>query len=276
MEYSIQKAVFINRAEAINNVRADRVYFGNEFCENLIPQYGRLKQCYALAKLKDKQFTFVSPFVTNYGLRKLECLFEFLDKQGAVEVVFNDWGVFDLLNRRFRNIVPVLGRLLTKQRRDPRLQKILLGRQQIVNRAKGTKTVFVPKKIPVTLFEHYRGSVINVPIFQKQLLSWGIKRIEIDNLIWGMNISVDKRIGVSVYLPYGYITTGRACGKISLTYAACRKECQRYYIRLEDKDLAVPLLSIGNTVFYKSPPPSLEELKKCGIDRIVFQRRLPF
>jgi len=279
MKLGCEKAVFTNRLRDIKK-NIDRIYFGNEFCQDLIPELGILKQWYISVKEKNKEFTFVTPFVTNSGLKRLEIIFGFLNTQDNVEVVFNDWGVFGTIKNNFKNLKPVLGRLLTKQRRDPRILKIFLGKQKVrevfISDVKKTKAILFPKNVPPNLFEHYRASVINVPLFQKYLLSQGINRVEIDNLIWEMNVKVNRKIGISIYLPYGYITTSRMCGRLTLTYAACKKECKRYFLRLENKTLPVPFYGIGNTVFYKSRGPSNDRLAELGIDRIVYQPRLPF
>jgi hypothetical protein len=278
MKRKIEKAVLINGTNADIN-GADRIYFGNEFCENLIPTLASLKKFYFFTKSQYKEFTFITPFVTNAGLRKLRSLLNFLNSQHNIEVVFNDWGVFKLMRDRFKNLKPVLGRLLTKQRRDPRMLKIFCGERKLLVKFGSNqkrKTMLFLKKIPRTLFEHYQASLINLPVFQEYLLSLGINRLEIDNLVWKMNIKVNKKLGVSIYLPYGYIATSRMCGKLTLTYAACKKECKKYFFQLEDASLPVPFYGIGNAIFYKSTPPSNQYLGKLGIDRIIYQPRLPY
>lgn len=276
MKNKFENALLSNRMEDVEK-GVDRVYFGNEFCENLIPSFAMLKKWYFFAKAGKKEFTFVSPFVTNRGLKKLEYLLAFLNEQRPAEIVFNDWGVFALVKNKFRGLIPVLGRLLTKQRRDPRMLKIFSGKQKFVESVKADKKcLLLPKRAPAGLFRHHQASIINTVIFQEYLLSEGINRVEIDNLAWEMKVKTNKKIGVSIYLPYGYITTSRMCGKLTLTYAACGKECKKYFFRLEDKTLPVPFYGIGNTVFYASKVPSEGYLRKLGIDRIVHQPRLPF
>ncbi len=277
MKDKFEKAILLNRIEEIDK-DIDRIYFGNEFCQNLIPTLNTLKKWYIFAKDEGKGFTFVTPFVTNAGLTKLKSLLAFLDYQKNIEVVFNEWGVFKLMKDNFRNLIPVLGRLLTKQKRDPMMLRILLGKQKarVMRMTDKTTRILFPKKVPHSLFEHHQASVIDVSIFQKFLFSEGINRVEIDNLVWEMKVRTNKEIGVSIYLPYGYITTTRMCGKLTLTYKACGMECKRYYLQLEDESLPVPFYCIGNTIFYKSEFPSEEYLKALGIDRIVYQPKLSF
>jgi len=273
MRHDFEKALFINKLVNIGK-DVDRLYFGNEFCENLIPGINILKERYVFAEKKKKNFTFVTPFVTDAGLDKLKILFAFLNQQKDTEVVFSDWGVFYLLKNNFRNLIPVLGRLLTKQRRDPRMMKIFLDKQsQIVIKTKQRKIIKIPKKVPPALFEHHQASVINTPVFQKFLLSEGIKRVEIDNLIWKMNIDVPREIGVSIYFPYGYISTGRMCWRTCLSYAPCKKECKKYFFHLKHKSLPVPFYAKGNTIFYKSTRIDFENLQHLKNLRIVYQAK---
>ena len=259
---------------------ADRIYFGNEFCENLIPDLRVLKKWYLFSRKEKKDFSFVTPFVTNRGLKKLKELFGFLDSRNGVEVIFNDWGVFYFLKHHFKNLIPVLGRLLTKQRRDPRILSVLLNKQKKITCFIGnnkTKHIFSCKKAPPpTLFEHFQSSIINVPVFQKFLINNGIKRVEIDNMIWKMKINIPAEIGVSVYFPYGYISTTRRCWELTLGYNPCKKECKKYFLCFKDASLPAPFYSIGNTVFYKSRVLSCEELKQTKNFRIVYEPRLPF
>jgi hypothetical protein len=278
MKNKFETAAFLTEGDtAINGV--DRIYSGNEFCENLIPTLASLKKNYLFARSICKEFTFVTPFVTNAGLKKLERLLGFLNDQDKIEVVFNDWGVLKLIKERFNDLEPVLGRLLTKQHRDPRMVQIFHDKRKFLVEfspdKKDTSIVF-PKKIPRALFEHYQASVINLPLFQEYLLGLGIKRLEIDNLPWEMDVRVNKKIGVSIYLPYGYVTASRMCGKLTLTYAACKKECKKYFLRLRDPSLPAPFYGIGNAIFYESKPPSDKYLTALGIDRIVRQMRLPY
>ena len=275
----IERALFTNTLKKVNK-EVNRIYFGNEFCENLIPSLVNLKNAYSFFSRLKKKFTLVTPYITNRGIKRLRPLLAFLDNQGAAaEVVFNDWGVFKLIKEHFGNLTPVAGRLLSKQRRDPRMLKILQGTQVSTGKQlmdKKTKIILLPKPIPNTLCEHFQSSVVDTPFFQKFLIAEGIGRIEIDNLIWEMRFHQNKKIALSIYFPYGYISTTRACGRLTLTYKGCKRECRRYYLKYYDDSLPVPFYGIGNTIFYKNTLLAYGNLRKLGINRIVFQEKLPF
>jgi hypothetical protein len=275
MKRAIENAVFSNRP---GRVSGDRLYFGTEFCENLIPSRETVVRRCAAALKDGVKVTFVTPFVTGKGLEKLNDIFEFLNTLDDVEVVFNDWGVFMLLRERYRRVHPVLGRLLSKQRRDPLMKEIFENRPVITERVdvdSGKKYLVLPCKCPEGIAEHYRGSVVNLPIFQQYLLDNNVNRVELDNLAWDMRVETGK-LKVSLYVPYGYITTTRACGRLTMTGAPCARECQKRFFKIKDRSLPVPLYAIGNTVFYKSRQPSPEHLRRLGVDRLVLQPRFPF
>jgi len=278
MKNGLEKALFVAKPVKLA-ADVDRIYFGNEFCENLIPDLQSVQEVFSWAGTSNVGFTFVTPFVTNSGLNLLENILSFLDSQRGCEVVFNDWGVCRQLKNRFKNLIPVAGRLLTKQRRDPRMLNIFESKRDFIEKKSpdGTKRkILIRKPVPAGLFEHYQGSVVNVPAFQEYLSSNGIKMVEIDNLVWKMRVDLPERIGVSIYLPYGYISTSRMCGKLTLTYKACGQECRKYYFELTDPSLPVPIYGIGNSVFYRSKTPSAAYLKRMGVTRVVYQSRLAF
>ena len=86
-----------------------------------------------------------------------------------------------------------------------------------------------------------------------------------DNLVWDMKVEVNKRIGVSIYLSYAYVTTTRLCGLINLTYSVCGRECQKYYFSFKSSLSPLPFYIRGNTVFYKSKILEEQYLKKGAL-----------
>ena len=97
----------------------------------------------------------------------------------------------------------------------------------------------------------------------------------------------------SVYIPYGYVATGRVCmpGSMDLDrqdkfteYMGCQKECLRFSLRLlntgspfSNRDLE--LIQRGNTIFYPNSWSTLESIlngDRAGmVDRIIYQPELP-
>ncbi len=288
----MEKAVFITKVSQLKyvNHKYARVYYGNEFCERLIPTLQDLKEILGYIKMRGLDFSFVSPYVTNIGLGRLKVLFEFLKaKKVNCEVIINDWGVLNFVNCRYPNFTPVLGRLLTKQKRGPRLIKLL--KRQVRPRLlvdpenPGQKNVLIQKTLPLDLDPYYKGSnTASVPIIHNFLIRQRINRIELDNIAQGLFLKLPKnRFFASVYLPYVYISTTFFCPtagcdrkkKSLLKIKSCKKECQRYVFKLRHRTMPKVIYLKGNTQFYKNTRLQMRELKKIGVDRIVYQPEMP-
>lgn len=238
MEY----AIFISKADELSLVDENfsRVYFGNEFCQELVPSLEDLER--VLNSTINLKLTLVTPYVTIEGLNRLTPLLERLSREKRdAEVVFNDWGVFHLLKKSHSNLQPVMGRLLNKMKRDPRIGKLL-------------------HLLPGEDISYFKSSNLTLKIFRDFLTASGVRRVEFDNLIQGFDLNFDG-IEVSLYIPYVYVTTTRYClvnacdiphKKAVVGIFPCKKECQRYTFFLKHKVMPVTLLRKGNTLFFKN------------------------
>ena len=260
----MQKAVFIAKQNKLSHAEGeyDRLYYGCEFCERLIPSQARLERALAFADEHGMDFTFVSPFVTDEGVAKLKPLFEWLaERCPQAEVVVNDWGILNYVAESGLDLEPVLGRLLTKQKRGPRLMRVV-------------------ERVPDEMIHHFQRSNVDVPVLREFLASMGVHRVELDNLLQG--ISRDPAVPASLYYPYLYVSTTRLCLSNSCDHRTrslreifpCGQECQTYTFNLDHQDMPVQLLLRGNTHFYVNDklPDNLTEL---GIDRLVFEPDIP-
>lgn len=266
----MEKAIFISRLQGIKylNKGYSRIYFGNEFCQQLIPSKKDLKEIIRIAKKGEMGFTLVTPYVTNEGLTKLRGLFDLLKKQReCYEVVVNDWGVLRLLNKEYNSLQPVLGRLLHKLKRGPEIMNVM-------------------QKLPLPAAQHFKDSNVSLIWFRRFLFRNRIQRVEFDNLVQGIETDIDSGMCPmqgSLYIPYVYVTTTRACLTNGCDAEAridkvgifpCGKECQGYTFYLTNSDIPVKLILKGNTQFFinrKMP----RNLKSNGINRIVEQPEIP-
>lgn len=256
--------------ENIKNIdikKVDRIYFGDSFCQNLIPEKQVLLETYKLISDNNVKFTLNTPYVTDEALKKVLTNIETLYKyNNNFEVVFNDWGVFYEIKKTFPDIKLVLGRLLTKQRTDPNALKIITNTQE-------KKDNIIPKKVPKSLYKHFRGSIVNDKIFQGYLIENNIERVELEYLVWDMKIHLPKNISATVYYPYAHITTTRNCGILNMVYTKCNKMCRDIKIEYpSDSDHPFSYIVIGNTVYYNVESiVTKEKIKKYkSINRIVF------
>lgn len=286
----MEEAIFISRTQNLKYVtlRYKRLYFGNEFCERLIPELNELKRVIRFCDKNRLDFSLVTPYLTNRGLAVIEELFIWLQSNKiSCEVIVNDYGLLDLLNEKYRTLQPVLGRLLSKQKRDPRIARLAgpIAQKKIFYKFGDEYYFVLPKRIPPALVLHYKKAMINTPIIQDFLMAQRVKRVELDNLLQGINPDLPKgKLSASLYLPYGYITTTRLCSanpfrkekRFFSRILSCKKECQDYTLKLKNPSLPRLIYKKGNTLFFKNAKrPALQWLKERGIDRLVYQPEIP-
>jgi hypothetical protein len=237
-----------------------------EFCERLLPSPAQLTKAINFILKKEKNFTLVTPFVTGSGLKKLEKLMLLLSEAfPASEIVFNDWGVFHLLREKGFPFKPVLGRLLNKMKRGPRI-------------------IPVQDMIPQTSSDYFMTPGLTIPAIQHFLLDRGIKRLEFDNLLQGLNLDgITKNLHLSLYLPFAYVTTTRFCFMASsqdtddftIGVLPCKKECRDFAFTLHNPVMTTPLIRKGNTLFFSNENIPEQHLHSRRIDRIVVQPEIP-
>ena len=157
----------------------DRIYFGSEFCEKLLPTVETEEAIMSDRPRGRPQFTLVTPYLTDAGMKNLAVLLECLARKGpeSLEIVFNDWGTLNLMACEYGGrFQAVLGRLLTTQRIWAR---------------RGPPDAFMD-------FMRARG------IFKMEFNSyqhWEFSRPKL----------VEQKMQGHLYWPYAYLATSRFC-----------------------------------------------------------------
>jgi len=258
-------ALFINQADKLHYLTDEycRVYFGDEFCERLLPGSQELSRVLAQVQDAGRSFTLVTPYVTEAGLAQVGALLALVP--AGTEVVFNDWGVFRLLRSAFPDLVPVMGRLLTKIKRGPRIMSFL-------------------DKLPPAAIAHYRSTNLDVPRYQRFLEDNAIGRAELDNPLQGLDLSgVSTKLRLSLYIPFAYVSTTRFCltanadkpdKKGFIGVFPCRQECRSYTFYLDNAAMTTLLIRRGNTIFFRNTAVP-ENIRASHVDRVVISPEIP-
>ncbi len=237
----------------------DRLHFGSEFCETLLPGESQLRQAVEAATAGGIRLSLVTAPASDAGLRQIATLIELLPP--GSEVIANDWGVLRLL-RDFRPaLAPVAGRILCKMVKDPRL----------------------PSPEWAKLYPHG----VHSRYFAAMLTRLGVKRIEMDvppfaepGDFHGLGPAI------SVHSPFGFSVRGRSCrpGSLNLpperkfTVApSCRRECLVYIDRMSRREGAserdLPTFQRGHTMFYRHSPEMSAALATAvaqgRVDRVI-------
>jgi hypothetical protein len=240
-----------------------RVYFGAEFCQWRLPSPSVMLKVLRAAHDRGMGFTLLTPWVTDSGIARINLLLESLSGEAVkgIEVVVNDFGVLEAL-RKHKALTPVLGRLLVKQKRCPRIPGIVEG-----------------------LPDAGRAAYLRPGVEDSEtagfLKKYRIKRIELDSPLQGVDADL-KSVGLkgSIYTPFAFVTTTRHCpasfdGETWQAFTGCRiKGCAGNIIELSHLEHKEPLIMRGNTQFTHTGeiPANIPEM---GIDRIVVMEETP-
>jgi hypothetical protein len=161
------------------------VYFGSEFCQDLIPDAHEAEKFCVLANDAGLEPALLTPVVRADGLCQIQTLVADLERQGlAPTVVFNDLGVLHMLRNQHPGIKCRAGRLVNRALRDPRL-----AMQPLESHTK----------------EVARGGQIRA-----LLLRFGVAGLETDPDREGSYLG-DRLAGLQrvLHLPYIFVASGR-------------------------------------------------------------------
>lgn len=241
----------------------ERIYFGNEFCDECIPERDQLQAVVEKSKEHKKYFSFVTCYVSEFKIKKYYPLLEWLGRNSpGCEVIINDWGMLKLCLDN--NLAPVLGRLLVRQKRDPR---IAMWKE------------FFPEGIRQRLMQAGLNDY-----FVEFLRSQHIQRVELDNLLQGIDKEeLTQGVSYSLYIPYGYITASRLCWfhysrqdakNAPRRISPCSGECKGKVIRLKNPQTKEKLLMKGRALFFENTSQDFSAVENT-VDRMVVQLHLP-
>ena len=241
-----------------------RLQLGSEFCQRLLPSPEQVHRIADLTESRGLGFSLVTPLATDRTIGQLRRLLPLLPS--GSEIIANDWGVLRLLKASFPSLVPVAGRLICKQIKDPRLPS-------------AEWAALYPHGI------HSRG-------FAAVLQRFGVGRVEMDVPVFAEPENFHSScMQVSVHAPWGFAVKGRACRIGSLnqpddskfaTDHRCRRECLTYAGRMTrdqggDGDLTT--VQRGNTMFYRHNPEMaaavISAVAAGFIDRVIMNGGWP-
>ncbi len=102
-----------------------RIYMGNEFCHNMLPDkdifVAVIEKCIA----EGFNITIAFPYLIERKIQYTDALLCVINciatkHKTKIEIIINDWGMIELV-KKYRNLCLVLGRLLNKRKKDPRI-----------------------------------------------------------------------------------------------------------------------------------------------------------
>lgn len=236
------------------------LYFGTEFCQELLPGVGDAEAFCAYCRARGLEAVLLTPLVTHKGLNRLSRLLGGLTRRGwSPAVVFNDWGVFELLRTAHPSLAMRMGRLMNRGLRDPRLEMRCAG-------PAGENTE--------------RGAGI-----RKLAASLGVRAVETDaDLEPGYLGTGVEGLERTLHVPFTFASSGRNClekaaaapaGKGIFTQgltSGCSAPCRGVCRPEQRQDTQKPLWRAGNTLFFRAPEEWISR-HLALVDRVVLHEQ---
>ena len=248
-----------------SGMKVDGLYFGAEFCEHLIPSADDLSRISDEAGIRGWKIYLMTGAAAVSVVPKYQRLLEhFAALPMAAGVVFNDWGILEILRRDFPSLEPVMGRLLFKNKRF--VYRSIHPDGDFSAQRRGEILLAQIKAMRQTSFciSEYRGF----------LDALGIVKVDVDILPQGIDLKGCETLSVGAHLPLGYLTSGRTCplwdkGDRYPSVDGCKtKRCLSGGKILPDdrKEFSLPLIERGNVVLYR-----VAKNKPEGINRWIHE-----
>ena len=261
-----EKAIFLNdHPEGYDLGDYDCVYFGHEFCENLLPSAPQIEDAIFFCRKHSLKYVFVTPYLTNKGTKKVAELLKFImEKIPSCEVVINDWGMLRWLQPYRNHFDIVLGRILVSQ--------YLSGFHFSESMIQGHRD-----EERLSLYCFFPETFL---VF---LETNNISRLEFNTYV---HLSVTraqlKKRGFRshLYWPYAYLTTSRLCSSAGdfqsyrhNTFEACAQKCKNSFAIMRNRKLRKEILIKGNTYFVREEENMTDS--HGDLDRVIYNDYLP-
>ena len=240
----------------------DRLYIGNQFCHNLFPEEEKLFSIMEKMRSEGLAVTLVFSYVREFMLPSVEKLLEKVDNwcedQGIyVEIVVNDWAMAEMLRGKTGRLIPVLGTLLNKRKKDPRMKY-----------KSGDTALFQQNSVNAGFYREFLAEELDIHRYEWE--SWGYPQ----EYPPGRN---------SIHLPFYQTNTSQYCPLYALCTTGdrgiqqlakpCPEFCEKYALlypeHLHMAGMYNSLFGVDKTLLEK--PEMWKEMKSREVcpDRIV-------
>ncbi|MCC6144012.1 MAG: hypothetical protein IT368_09415 [Candidatus Hydrogenedentes bacterium] len=261
-------------------IEANRIYFGHETCEHLLPSPRAAAELVAWAESAGMAVTLVTPFLGDGGVKlALKIIERILASCSALEVVFGDWGLLHEL-RRYPQVQPVLGRLLAVQPVDPRLARIFSENEPATRRAEhldGTPCTIVREPASPLLKAHLQSAWLCRPDVQRLLqTSFRVERAEVSFPAQGLRLEAIEGWAFSLHADEALLSVMRTCPHSVAQFRTggpCTLGgCEERETIWHSDQFPAPVLRRGNALYVQTRVTEAA-VRSLPVDRLVWRHR---
>lgn len=262
------------------NVNPQRIIFGSEFCQYRIPSKRAVNRALQYCLNNELSFSFATPYIHEQKFDNLKEILALLNETALalderIEVIVNDWGVYYQIQNDYPYLDVVIGRLLNKSIRDPRVAHY-----------------YKENDGPTKGKEFFKQTGLFSTSFQRFFEGGNVVGYEFDQLIQGSSLNEEESARkIGLHFPFGCIASGSACmvGFMEKEKSdkfrgdpECKQQCQSYIFELKNKwhgDMNHGVYQKGTTAFYaydiKLLKTAFQHLQSLKNPRVVYSLRMP-
>lgn len=278
--------------------KIDGIYYGSDNCEYLIWYKHEVEKAIEKFREFDKKypphktrvFTFVTPYVGNKMLEKLEESLSYLNElkiKNPIEIVVNDFWVLRLLTTKYSNLKISFWRVIHKLLKTPLIDTYWYEVHPAWELIKNKSSQEIEKmkwEIIKWQLKFYASTEVSLDIYQNFLKKYSIERVALDYMEKREDLyknDENNPIWIDIYYPWALVFTGRLCDTSSIEnpsrwyYATddiCPRTCNRYDVSYKVKTVWYNLIQRWNAAFRSELNLDYinDEFLKNENNRIVF------
>jgi len=249
------------------------IYYWSDNCEYLSATKKELEEALLLFREFNKNypphtirtFTFVTPYVWNKMLERLDESLAFLNDlqiKNPIEVVVNDLWVLRLINKKYKNLKPVFGRLVHKLLKTPLIDTYWYEAHpawELIKNKSEQEKIKLREEIVKWQMKFYSSAEVSLSEYKNFLKKFSIDRVTLDFMQKREDLyKSQEEIWIDLYYPWALIFTGRLCDTAAIEnpskwyYATddiCPRTCNRYDISYKIKTVWYKMLQRWNAWF---------------------------
>ena len=282
--------------EAFNKISG--IYYWSDNCEYLaaykkdivkaIEYFKEFNKNYPPHKVRT--FTLVTPYVGDTMMKFLEESLEYLNDleiKNPIEVVVNDYWVLRLLTNKYKNLKPVMGRIIHKLLKTPLIDTFGYEAHpawELIKNKSEQEKLRLREEIVKWQMKFYNSSEVSLDVYKGFLARFWIERVAIDYMEKREDLFDNQRfwkVGIDLYYPWAIIFTWRLCDTswienpsraMYATDDICPRTCNRYDVFYKIKTSGYNMLQRWNA-WYRSEVNLdflSEDFTKNKDNRLVF------
>ncbi len=250
------------------------IYYWSDNCEYLTPTKIEIDKAILYFREFNKNFpphkvrtfTFVTPYVGNKMMERLEESLEYLNSlniKNPIEVVVNDFWVLRIINKKYTNLKIIFGRLIHKLLKTPLIDTYWYEAHpawELIKNKSEQEKIKIKNEIVKWQMKFYSSSEVSLDIYKTFLKKHLVERVALDYMEKREDLYKNNQIGIDLYYPWALIFTWRLCDTSAIEnpsrwmYAIddiCPRTCDKYDVSYKIKTVWYNMIQRWNA-WYRS------------------------